>query len=147
MSQDICNKGRERRFICPPTNQTHIISWRPLDLCRPICYLSVPCPPAMWSRAVRGVYTWGGYWLMKSWLRFHVWPDWHWAVGSLKLLRRSRGVSGCGEKQPSVLRSFLSLSWELLIPTGQIVFSGGYGFMEIRWFRKAADSVKLAELF
>lgn len=109
--------------------------------------LFVSCPPSMWSLALCRVCTWGSCWLMKSWLRLHVWPDWDWALRSPKLLRCSRGVGGCGEKQPLVPRSFLSLSLELLIHIRQIVFSEGCGVMEIKWFLNAAYSVEFAELF
>lgn len=86
------------------------------------------CVPWLWSMlslAVDSVYSWGGCWLMKNWLQFHVWPSRGWTLGCLKLWSCNGGVGGCGEKWQSVSRSFLSQSLELSIHIWQIVFMKG----------------------
>lgn len=92
----------------------------------------VICPPSpkhVVTSCGQGLY-FGFFWLMKSWLTFHVWPGRVWALGSLKPLRRSAAIGGCGENRPPVPRSFLSLSLELLIHIGRLYFLEG-----VDWWR------------
>ena len=151
MPHGICKKGRGEDVDLYALEQivpTSFLEWI-LEVLWPlqVHMLCVPWLWSVWSLAVVRVYTWGGCWLMKSWLQFHVWPGGGWTLRSLKLWSCNRGVGGCREKWLSVPRSFLSLSLELLIHIWQMVFSGGYKFMEMGLLLNAADSLEFAELF